>query len=389
MGAVIPRLNDNAMTLVRFGLMLLCAALAFGLIGIGFMALMYLLSLLAQGRDDAASHGISATDSSRFGGLAIGIVFIVFIGGVAIFSPYTPGFLRSDDFLYIWGAVFICCVLGLIEDFKPDYLPPKLRLTSKFIVFGLLLYLVPALLPRQVGAPLLDWLLQIDIFAWGFTLIFCVGFINAINMADGANGLVPGIATCALTVLFLTYGRPAEAALIFTCVTFLIFNVVTGRFFLGDMGSYGLGSILVIYGLNGVVAGDFSPAFMAALLAYPCIDFVVSIGRRLARGYSPFAADNGHLHNLIYRWLSARLKHNIVANSLTGLLISCSSAGLVLLGYLNGWWPPTSHMWAWVFALEIVLYCVAMVLLRRSGRETQYAEAQSLTASISVESSVE
>jgi len=374
MGAMTPRPNDNAMTAIRFGLMLLCTALAFGLIGIGFMALMYLLSLMAQGRDAAASHGISATDSSRFGGLAISIVFIVFIGGVAIFSPYTPGFMRSNDFLYIWSAVFICCVLGLIEDFKPDYLPPRLRLASKFIVFGLLLYLVPTLIPQQTGAPGVDWLMQIDIFAWALTLIFCVGFINAMNMADGANGLVPGIAVCALTVFFLTYSRPAEAALLFTCFTFLIFNVVTGRFFLGDMGSYGLGSILVIYGLNSVVAGDFSPAFMAALFAYPCIDFVVSIGRRLARGYSPFAADNGHLHNLIYRWLKPRLRHSIVANSLTGLLISGSSAGLVLLGYFNCWWPSSSHMWAWVFALEVVLYCVAMVMLRRSGLETEYTE---------------
>ncbi|MGB1158154.1 MAG: MraY family glycosyltransferase [Porticoccaceae bacterium] len=372
---VLPQgLASSAMTIIRFGLMLLGAGLAFGLIGLGFMALMYLLSLLAQGRDAAASHGISTTDSSRFGGLAIGIVFILFIGGVAIFSPYTPGFLRANDFLYIWSAVFICCVLGLIEDFKPDYLPPKLRLASKFIVFGLLLYIVPGLLPRQVGSPVLDWLMQVDFIAWVITLIFCVGFVNAMNMADGANGLVPGIATCALFIIFITYGRPAEAALLFTCFTFLIFNVVTGRFFLGDMGSYGLGSILVIFGLNGVAAGDFSPAFMAALLAYPCVDFVVSIGRRLARGYSPFAADNGHLHNLLYRWLKPRLRHNIVANSLTGLMISGSSAGLVLLGYLNGWWPPTSPMWAWVFVLEVALYCTAMVLLKRSGLETEYAE---------------
>ena len=59
-------------------------------------------------------------------------------------------------------------------------------------------------------------------------------------MADGANGLIPGVATIAFGLLFLEYGRPAEGVLFFVCLMFLIFNVVSGWFFLGDMGSYGL-----------------------------------------------------------------------------------------------------------------------------------------------------
>lgn len=352
------------------------ATLMFGITGLGYIVLMWLFANFTLGKDSSASHGISHTDSSRLGGLVIGIVFISYIAGLMFFSPYTPGFIRSSDFAYIWIAVFICCMLGLAEDFKSDFLSAKLRLAAKFFIFGLLLYLVPQLIPESLGVPGLDRLLSNDFIAWCLTTVFCVGFINAFNMADGANGLVPGIATFALIIFFSIYARPAEGALLFTCSIFMLFNVFTGRFFLGDMGSYGLGAIVVVYGLQGVINNDFSAAMMAALLAYPCLDFLTSIGRRLARGYSPFAADNGHLHNLIYRWLKTRFKSKMVANSVTGVLISCSSSGLVLLGFINNWWPPTSSEWMWIFILQVAIYCSAMVALRRAGFVTEYKNPQ-------------
>ena len=85
--------------------------------------------------------------------------------------------------------------------------------------------------------------------AWGICTLFCVEFINAFNMADGANGLVPGIAPVAFGILFLEYGRLAWGVIFFVCLVFLIFNVISGWFFLGDIASYGLGATLVCYGL--------------------------------------------------------------------------------------------------------------------------------------------
>ena len=49
------------------------------------------------------------------------------------------------------------------------------------------------------------------------------------------------------------------------CAVFLVFNVISGRFFLGDMGSYGLGAAIVLYSLwfvaEGVSRRLSSPAF--------------------------------------------------------------------------------------------------------------------------------
>ena len=39
------------------------------------------------------------------------------------------------------------------------------------------------------------------------TVIFCVGFINSINMADGANGLMAGVMTIAFGLFYVSTGE--------------------------------------------------------------------------------------------------------------------------------------------------------------------------------------
>ena len=115
--------------------------------------------------------------------------------------------------------------------------------------------------------------------------------------------------------------------------------------------------------------------FLAALFAYPCIDFLVSIGRRLLQGRSPFSPDNDHLHNRIYFQLAKRLGSGVLANSLTGLLISGSTSGLVLLGYSQQWWPISSNEWGVVFVVQIAAYLVAFIIFDRGRDLSQYSEA--------------
>ena len=349
-------------------LMCVCAGLSYGLAGIGVILLMTLMSRLSIGRDSAASHGISVSESSRLGGAAITLIFGAYIIGLMLLSPYTPGVVRLEREMYLWSAIAICVILGFAEDIRTDFLTPFLRLMAKFAVWGGLFWLWPELVPSQLGIMGLDSLLQVPVLAWFLTTLFCVGFINAFNMADGANGLVPGIALSAFVIFFLEYARPTDGILMFACTMFLLFNVISGWFFLGDTGSYGLGAIILGYGLNGVIAGDFSIWFMLAIVAYPCLDFVASITRRLASGRSPFVADNGHLHNQLHNKLKQIFPSKVMANSMTGLLISGSTAGLVVLGYITGWRVPNSPDWQWVFVVEVVLYLLAIRWFRRQGQ---------------------
>jgi len=94
---------------------------------------------------------------------------------------------------------------------------------------------------------------------------------------------------------------------------FLIFNVISGRLFLGDAGAYGLGAALALSGLYLYSEGTFSAAFLATLLMYPCIELLVSMFRRLVLGRSMFLPDNDHLHNRIYFHLQNRMKSKTMA----------------------------------------------------------------------------
>jgi len=360
-------------TLKKYIVMALLAFLSFGLTGLGAIVVMFALSTQRAGRDSAASHGISTINSSRLGGVAIVITFILFLIGMVLLSSYTPGVVRDVTFLHLWSTVFVCVILGGVEDIKADLLSPYFRLVVKLLVFGFFLWATPNVIPASIGVPGVDYLLSFSWLAWGLCTLFCVGFINAFNMADGANGLIPGIVTIAFGVFFLEYGRPAEGVLFFVCLMFLIFNVVSGWFFLGDMGSYGLGAAIVCYGLLGVAEGDFSAGFMACLLSYPCVDFVVSVVRRTRKGLSPLQADNGHLHNRLYAFYAQKFESRVTPNSLTGLTISGASSGVCLIIYALGWIPTQSNAWFGIFGLQCAVYLITLSRLRSSQMDESAA----------------
>ena len=133
------------------------------------------------------------------------------------------------------------------------------------MIFALLISYRPELIPLDLGVWGLDALMAAPIMGWLLTVIFCVGFINAVNMADGANGLMPGILAIAFSLFFAETGFLVYAALMTSCGLFTIFNVISGRIFLGDAGSYGLGAALVLSGLFLFSEGVFSAPFLAVL----------------------------------------------------------------------------------------------------------------------------
>ena len=138
---------------------------------------------------------------------------------------------------------------------------------------------------------------------------------------------------------------------------FLIFNVISGRLFLGDAGSYGIGAAMLLCGLAALNRDLVSLSFLAALYFYPCVDFVVSIGRRIRSGQSITAPDNDHLHNRVHTFYKRRFRSKNMANSATGLSIAGMSSGLVLCVYVLDTIPLDSHQWIFVFIAPVRHLC--------------------------------
>ena len=349
-------------------LMLIIAFIVWGFVGLFLIGLMQFVSMQGWATDSVHKHGIAEMQASRLGGAVciLGgflVVIMLKLNGADESGGSGPFGIRRFVVVAIMGSM----VLGLVEDIRNDSLSPRIRLGILAILFGFILWQWPALVPSSIGAPILDSLLSIPALAFVLCLVFCVGFLNAVNMADGANGLVPSILLAAYIIFYQEYGGVGLLSAVTILSAFWIFNVVSGRLFLGDAGAYAFGASLLVSSLTSYANGIMSLSFLAALLCYPCLDFLFSILRRLVNGRPIMKPDNDHLHNRIHFQYRKFIKSKNIANSAAGLTVAGASSGLVLWGYLAAWWPINSGQWIVIFAAQSVAYGLAYYLTSSSS----------------------
>ena len=359
--------------LAKLSVMMLLAVIFFGLSGLVIMILLQWITRQSYAQDAVDKHGISKVSASRLGGAAIFASWLGLLLAGYWSDYFGDAFGGSVGPYWIdWIAVGCCGFLGLAEDLRNNYLSPRFRLYAEFVIFSITIGVWPILIPLDLGVSGLDSLMGLPLIGWMLTVIFCVGFVNSINMADGANGLMAGVMTIAYGLFYVNTGEFVYAAMMTACAVFTIFNMISGRLFLGDAGAYGLGASLAISGLYLFYDDVFSAAFLACLFSYPCIDFVMTLARRYRAGRSIFLPDNDHLHNRLHYHFQRWLPSKTLANSLTGGLVVASSSGLTLSGYLNQWWPVTSELWAWLFLFQCAGYGVVFYLTGLGRQNFQY-----------------
>lgn len=152
-----------------------------------------------------------------------------------------------------------------------------------------------------------DLILFPPLLGIGFTLLCFVGLLNAVNMADGKNGIVIGQALIWSSVLMLRLPPamlPLISAIAGALAVLFVFNM-RGKLFLGDSGSYGLSAmfgLLAIYAWNQGFA-DMRADDVALIFAIPVFDTLRLIIWRTMQGKSPFTPGRDHLHHYLYaRW---------------------------------------------------------------------------------------
>jgi UDP-N-acetylmuramyl pentapeptide phosphotransferase/UDP-N-acetylglucosamine-1-phosphate transferase len=342
--------------LAKLFVMLLLAALMFGITGLMGMLVMQWVTRQRYAKDEVAKHGISQVNASRLGGVVIIGLCLSFLLGRFILGHEFDNIGPLGIQMWGWVAFLSTSLLGLIEDFDNDLLSPVLRLALLVLFFGITFLIWPEIIPNNIGYQYIDNVMSQPIIGWAVSVVFCVGFINAINMADGANGLVPGIVFIASVIFNSVMGAMVWEILSIFSGVFLLFNVISGRLFLGDAGAYGLGSILVLAGFYAVNTHRMSVEFAAVMMFYPCAEVVMSMIRRRMAGRSMFKPDNYHLHNYIHEQLKTKTSSRVAANSLTGLLVACGSTGIAYMGIKLELLEATSGEWIWVFIAQLLIY---------------------------------
>ena len=209
----------------------------------------------------------------KFNGWKVGTPFG---GGLLIIVVCSTLFLWSFGILNIkinfWELFVILFtfisfgLLGLYDDAKKLVNGNKtipffgLRFRYKFLLQWILALVPATILSVKLGYSFLFirgiGLTDIGYLYIPFAAFVIVSFTNAFNIADGLDGLSPGLLLiCLVSFLTISYSNVDQGLGVFIAIlmgsvaAFLYFNIYKARIWLGDVGSMSLGASLAIVGL--------------------------------------------------------------------------------------------------------------------------------------------
>lgn len=235
------------------------------------------------------------------GGLAIMLVIAPLMIACTVINPYH----FQNAIISIAAVGFLITGLATIDDRL--HIPAVFRLIISAFLFGVAMWWVPGL---QIGT--VSWsggteYISLGRFTIFLTVLSLVAFINAVNMADGKNGLVTGLCFGFSLILFI--GARSELApflsiLVGATFALFIFNL-KGIIFLGDGGSYGLATLIGMFAILIYQRSDIlvSADQIGLMFMLPVGDMARLMIERIHAKKSPFEPDRNHLHHLLQDWI--------------------------------------------------------------------------------------
>ena len=254
------------------------------------------------------------------------------VGGIVIFFLFSLFilfyFLIFDIFLIDYFTIsLLLFFLGFLDDIKIK-ISPNIRLVLMLTILLFCINIFSIQITKS-GLEFLNLWLDNNIFQICFVLLCFLFVINGANLVDGFNGLL-AIHFLLINSIFLIINLLNQnenlSIIIFTQIiivlSFLLFNFPKAKIFLGDSGSYLLGSLIVLNTLKTYELNvEISPFFFAAVLCYLFYEVFFSFIRKVKLKKSPLKPDKYHLHMLLYNWLF-NIKKIKNSNYLTSLIIN-------------------------------------------------------------------
>lgn len=345
---------------------------------LGFLAAFFLTAVLIRAFMRRAPHwGLVAVPDSRrlhdgaipvVGGLAMGLAFL--------FAWLAMRGGQSQPYEWALPAAVALTLFGGVLDDRIE-----LRARTKFafqIGAAALLALGGETLLTHLGHLMSGDLFTLGRWSLPLTIFAIVGVMNAVNMADGLDGLA------ATYVLAASVGFGAAAAAggdsgMFSAVClaigvaagFLVFNArLPGRgpapVYMGDTGSLLLGLLLAWFaiGLAMDQRPSIAPITAVWIIGLPIADTVTILIRRALRGKSPFAGDREHLHHILMA-LGLSTGHTLLA-------ITAATLALVIVGLGAQYAGVREYVMFYAYIAGLVAYGIcAELLCRRLGLRRQ------------------
>jgi UDP-GlcNAc:undecaprenyl-phosphate/decaprenyl-phosphate GlcNAc-1-phosphate transferase len=233
----------------------------------------------------------------RVGGLAIAL-------GVFLSAAL---WMQAGHFVkaYLAGAG-ILVLFGLLDDMKGLGYKAKVtgQLLAAFVIIfygGVRIDSPGMLLPDGTHLP--QWI------SLPLSVVTIVGVTNAINLADGLDGLAGGISflgfCCIGYLAYLAGDVPVlllSLALAGALFGFLRYNTHPASLFMGDTGSQLLGFSAITLAVRITQGSTFySPLLPLIILGFPVLDTLTVMVERAREGRPLFSADKKHFHHRLMR----------------------------------------------------------------------------------------
>ena len=279
---------------------------------------------------------------SRSGGIAgiisLNIFFLIY-------------FLLYKNILFEY--IVLCNLMffiGFLDDFKIKISPFKRLLLMIIFLF----FSIDALSLEisNIDILFLIDLLQIKFFSVIFVLLCFLFVINGANLIDGFNGLLTiNLIIINLILLYINISNGNNefsiflSAQIIILLSFLLFNFPNAKIFLGDSGSYLMGTLV---SLNSIITNNLNPTyssfFFCTILFYLFFEVLFSFLRKVIQNKSPVQPDNKHLHMLIYERISL-VFGKYKSNYINSIIINLVYLLLVLPALIFAKDPVISRYW--------------------------------------------
>ncbi len=279
------------------------------------------------------------TVTARGGGIA---VVVATLAAVAISSIEF-----GSTMVGLAGAAVVLGGVGFADDrFGLGAVP---RLSAQLVVPAVALpLLVSGGLPGGARGALLA----------GLAVFWSIGYVNAFNFMDGINGIsVVQAVTAGLSFALigewhdlpiLTAGGLAIAG---ACAGFGPFNVWRASIFLGDVGSYFIGSWLASLLIVAVADGVAPTVAIGPFLLY-IADTATTVIRRARRGERLISAHREHAYQRLVR----RGWTHLQVSGLAGVVIAATSGSMLATESS----PPAVRAAAFAASVALVLSFTAL-----------------------------
>jgi UDP-GlcNAc:undecaprenyl-phosphate GlcNAc-1-phosphate transferase len=285
------------------------------------IGLIPLLSRLAvrfnMGLDEPDARKVHQQRVPRVGGIAIALG----VYGSGLFWGVQDQFLKA----YLIGSALIV-LFGILDDVRGvDF---RLKFLSQ-VVAALVIVIYGGIRIRNLGGLLPEDMLLSEAVAIPLTVVAVVGVTNAVNLADGLDGLAGGI--CLLSFCCLGYLAYLDENLTLSLLAvalagsifgFLRYNTYPAELFMGDTGSQFLGFSAVSLALCLTQGkSPLSPLVPVFILGFPILDTLSVMAQRIADKKPVFLADKNHFHHKLMRLGLSHTESVVVIYALQAVLV--------------------------------------------------------------------